>query len=388
MHLHDTIIIGGGMSGLGCAKRLMERKVDDFLLITKDIGGRAVTSADGQVNYGAYYVRKDYTHLIPYIRLKRKIRLRDLCFVHGRLKASIYDVQNLWHLPSLLWLIIIILRVYRRYLRAKKLSETIEQRETIERDALLYRLYTQPAADFIRENGLQFWANKFIDPLVRSTAFINLRESNAFEIISCIFPLLVPSHEFEPMFEPLIAPFFGKIKYDTVTHTESLGTHWVVTTASGKSHHARCVVIALPIEVAKTLVSIPERTNKTVAVYMAHLRGVPRHQWEHPDFVFFPKGKDDIVVARQENGTYLFYSHDPHYDLSRYFRDWEIIAKRHWNPAFHMGSHLISMDRGNGLYVIGDHNLCGMEDSFTTGIFAANRIGERLANQDNRKMLE
>ncbi len=378
MHMYEAIIVGGGTAGLGCARHLTERGVSDFLLLTKDIGGRALTSADGQVNYGAYYVRKDYKHLLPYLRLKRKIRLSNLCFAHGRCKATMFDLRNLRHLPDFLRFTVILLRVFRRYLRAKKRFETAEQIDVIRSDALLSRLYKQSGSDFVHEYGLQFWIKGFFDPLVRSTAFMDLRECNAFEMLACIFPLLTGSYEFEPQFERLIAPFFSAIKHDAVTRVERTARHWVVTTEKGDTYAAKSVVLALPIEVSKTLVPIAERTNAAISVYMMHLRGTPRPHWAHPDFFMFPEGNDDIVIARQQNGTFLFYSRNAHSDVSRYFQSWEVIAKRHWDPAFHMGGHLLRMDRGDGLYVIGDHNLCGMEDSYVTGMFAANRIAGTL----------
>ena len=75
----DTIIIGGGISGLACGRRLQQFN-KDFLIISSDIGGRILTSSDGSVNYGAFFVCSDYNNLLNYVKLKNRIRLRDFCF--------------------------------------------------------------------------------------------------------------------------------------------------------------------------------------------------------------------------------------------------------------------------------------------------------------------
>ena len=63
----DTIIIGAGISGLACARRLQQSD-EDFLVISKDIGGRILISDDGLVNYGAFFVCSDYSNLLKYVK--------------------------------------------------------------------------------------------------------------------------------------------------------------------------------------------------------------------------------------------------------------------------------------------------------------------------------
>ncbi len=73
----ETVIIGGGIAGLACARRLHDSQ-RPFLLITEDVGGRIRVSKDGAVNVGAYYVRSDYTHVNRFVDRGRRIPRRQL----------------------------------------------------------------------------------------------------------------------------------------------------------------------------------------------------------------------------------------------------------------------------------------------------------------------
>jgi predicted NAD/FAD-dependent oxidoreductase len=63
---YETVIVGGGIAGLACARQLYDGG-RSFLLVTEDVGGRIRTSADGTVNLGAYYVRGDYDHVNQFV---------------------------------------------------------------------------------------------------------------------------------------------------------------------------------------------------------------------------------------------------------------------------------------------------------------------------------
>ena len=59
--VEETIIIGGGIAGLACARKLSEENMN-FKLISQDIGGRITTSSNGEINYAAYVVPSYYKH--------------------------------------------------------------------------------------------------------------------------------------------------------------------------------------------------------------------------------------------------------------------------------------------------------------------------------------
>jgi len=62
-------------------------------------------------------------------------------------------------------------------------------------------------------------------------------------------------------------------------------------------------------------------------------------------------------------------------DFDRYFTNWRILDHRHWNPAFHLlGDDLLGCEQAPNLYLIGDHNIVGLEDAYLTGLYAANQI--------------
>ncbi|MDH3301302.1 MAG: hypothetical protein OES24_12420, partial [Acidimicrobiia bacterium] len=52
-----------------------------------------------------------------------------------------------------------------------------------------------------------------------------------------------------------------------------------------------------------------------------------------------------------------------------------IVEHHDWNPAFNLvGDALLDCEQAPNLYLIGDHNICGLEDAFVTGLHAASRI--------------
>jgi len=101
----ETIVIGAGISGLACARRLQQFD-KDFLIISNDIGGRILTSEDGLVNYGAFFVCSDYYNMLNFVKLKYRIKLSDFCF-HDN------DKTYLLFEPKLLFFLLKFIRFFK-----------------------------------------------------------------------------------------------------------------------------------------------------------------------------------------------------------------------------------------------------------------------------------
>jgi transposase InsO family protein len=95
----ETIIVGAGIAGLACARRLDEVQ-HPYLMITENVGGRIRRSGDGAVNLGAYYVRADYRHVAQLVERGRRI---NSLAVRRHDQAGSYTLWNhrlLLHLPQ------------------------------------------------------------------------------------------------------------------------------------------------------------------------------------------------------------------------------------------------------------------------------------------------
>ena len=372
---YEVVIVGGGISGLACARRLTELGRTSFRLITEEIGGRLPTSTDGKVNYGAFYVRSDYRHVLPFVRCTRRMNVRRAMFFHGEDALSFLSWRNLWHLPSLLRFLCFLRRFRREYEQFRRETEAVSQKEALKAHPWLEDLVREPAVELVSRLGIQYWADRFLGNLVRATSFLEIRQISSCYFAAACLPITMRTCEFEFQKSRLYETFLPSIESGSVT---SIGAgaarRWRITTAEGRELEADHVVVATPLDRARKLIPIADPVNPAVSVFMLHVRGGLRPAYRSRCMYFFPPESSNIVMINEPDGTSLFYSKTSTPDLEPYFENHAVIHQRHWDPAFFIGPHVLESDRGEGLYLIGDHSICSLEDAYITGLFAANRI--------------
>lgn len=370
MKEYETIIIGGGIAGLACARRLKERG-KKFLLITMNIGGRICTSQDGKTNYGASWLGSHYHHVSRFVIKGRKIRGLSLHFNGGRVSLCGVIFCHPWQFLKVVWLTKKFFKAYKKFQRR---SEHMSQKEAIESDPYLRDLYFQPAAGFIRKHKIEDFARDLIEPIMYGGTVTRIAEQTAFYFMFLCMLMIISGCEFILDIDKLTEPFKDDIEIDAVTKLSKQNGSYVLQTAQGHEYGARNIVVATEPEVAQKLLDLGE-IKKGTNVYIFHVRGVLKKQFQAGMMKFF--GYDDPIFAISEgaDGTYVVHSLVDSLDLDLYFEKWEIIATKNWRPMFVVkGNILLDAAQGERLWMIGDHNVIGLEDSFITGLYAASQI--------------
>jgi glycine/D-amino acid oxidase-like deaminating enzyme len=362
----SVIIIGGGIAGLACARRLHDAG-HSALLITEDLGGRIRTSTDGAVNIG-------YSHVNRFVdrgpRLKRRPILRGA--EDGSFSRS--DLPLILHLPQTLRFSRLIRQFRRHYEAFKSDCEVMSQAEAIRAEPLLWELYNEPAPDFILRNRIEDIARSHLALYAQGTAFASFESLSAFTLLVVLLPTIVPIFEYSFRFDALMAEFEDSLLFETVTRLTHSSDGYLLHTHGGETFTADNVVVATPIDVSARLLGLDE-IKAPMDAHLFVLRGSLRRPWSRATFSLFPENDDTFAMAQQPDGQILFASASEHPDFSRFFETWEVVDHHHWDPAFQLGgSVLLECEQGPGLYLIGDHNVCTLEDSFITGNYAANRI--------------
>jgi len=368
----DTIIIGAGISGLACARRLHEDN-KDFLLVSKDIGGRILTSEDGTVNYGAFFVCSDYYHVLKFVKLRSRIKLSDFCFHDNDEVYVLFEPKILAYMFQFLKVLRILYRFRKAFRVFRKTSETISQKKAIESDSYLYDLYMKNAADFVKENKIQAGADTYLSKGLYSTTFSAVGEMNAFSFLQFLLPLITPIYTFTFEKEKMIEPFKEKIVIDCVTDIIYKNKRYKIK-SNNNCFYAKNIVLATGIDWSRKFAGI-KQTNKPVSTHMLHVRGIPNNIITRRKYHFFSSPSNVQSIADLEGESYLFYHKHENPPLNNFFKNPQIIAHHFWNPVGTINGHiLIECNRGNNMYLIGDYNVAGLEEAYITGIYAANQI--------------
>ena len=369
-----TIIIGAGIAGLACARRLRDAG-HPFQVISKDVGGRIERSPDGTLNLGAYYVRSDYSHVNQYVQLGRRLdRLAVQRHDAGNGFYRYWDRRLLLHMPQAARFLRLLVDFRRRYNKLKQSTIAAGQADAIRADAALHDLYRQPALDFVLEHRLDELAKLYIEPGIHGTTFTGLREITAFTMLLGALPILVPAYEFTPRLDRLTAGLKDRILADSVTAISAHPGGYRITTEAHGTTVATHVVVATPTAVAKKLLGL-RSTKGSIDAHMFQVAGVLRHPYSRADINLFPAGDHTLAIARQAGGAVLLCSRLRSPDFGRYFAAWRVVAHRHWDPAFHLvGGDLLETEQERNLYLVGDHNIVGLEDAYLTGVHAADRM--------------
>ncbi len=369
---YETIIVGAGISGLACAKKLQEND-KDFLIIGKDIGGRILTSEDGTVNYGAFFVCSDYHNVLQHVTLKSRIKLSDFCFHDGEKTYVLFEPKLIEYCFQFMKTMKLLYRFRKEFRKFRKSSENISQKEAIENNSFLHNLYMQNAADFVKKQNIESGTDAYLSKALYSTTFSKINEMNAFSFLQFLLPLITPIYTFTFEKDEMIEPFQKKVLSSNATDITYNNGQYAVKSEKN-TFHAKNVVLATQIDWSKHFSGV-KKTNKPVDTNMLRIKGTPKKSISRKDFQLFSSPSNVQAIANLKDGTYLFYYKHKRPRLTNYFVNPNVIAHHYWDLVGTINGHsIVESNRGKNLYLIGDYNVAGLEEAYITGIYAANQI--------------
>ncbi len=372
---YDTIIIGAGISGIGCAHKLLENKYNNFKIVSPMIGGRIFESDSKTIEYGAYYVMNIYHNTAPFVKKGRKIIPAQLIFHNKGQSYKFLDKKMLTHFPELVKLLFILRKFKKHNEKLKKSSLYRSQVNCLKNDKYLWELYNKKAKDFVIEKGLKNITYDYMAEVLHGTAFTPIENLNAFTFLHFSLPLIVPVHEF--IFKNKEVTEFLKENYikDEVTGIKRNRNGYELSIKLKSKLYCKNLVIATPPHISKKLLNLKQELRGPISAHMFHLIGEIRDKWNEADNNLFENKNRMLAISHQRDNSYLFYSTGKNPDFNKYFLNYKILKHKYWNPAFNIeNSNLVDFVQGDNLYMIGDNNICGIEQTYIYGMYCANKI--------------
>ncbi len=378
METHSVIIIGGGVAGLMAARTFLDARMEDFCIVSKQIGGRIQCSDDALVNYGAYFVTRRYRQLWPYLKLKRRMYKASFGFVNDTKVHSIQSLRTICYLPQFTRVFRSLLRFDKQFKEFRKRCLYMSQKQALEYDPYLLGLYRDQGSEVLHELRALDAMRNYFDQLGNFIGFTDCANINGFALLQWASEMLLyPLYEFQLDTEKLMRGCKEKLIRDEVTEIHRVDNRQYIITSHKARYSAKHVVIATEPWVARQLVHIDAKSSDLVSTHFKHIVGVPKGIATKKRYLMFPSAGAVKSITRQADGSYLIYSDHDQLDLSKYFEAYQVIHAQDWQPALAISSHeLVDSRQGENLWIAGAINIEGMEDCALSGIYAASQILE------------
>lgn len=372
---YNVIILGAGVSGISCAKKMLENNYNDFKIISSNIGGRIIKSNFDNVSYGAYYIMKNYYYALGLVNKKKRIKLFSILFNKNRKNFKILSKKTLKYLPELIKFIFILLKFKRHLKKFRYNCENQAQVGCLKNDRYLWDLYNIRADLFVQKNNIIGITYEYLAEVLHGTSFTPIKKINAFTFLQFSLPLIIPFFKFDFKKEEINLLLEAYFIEDEVLSVSKENDEYKILTKNKDCYFCKKIVSALPPNISKDIFGFKGELRDPVNVYMFHLKGKIKENLNGGGYNLFDENDKLLTISLEEDGTHLFYSTEEKPDFSKYFYDYSIIKQRFWNPAFNIGgSNLLEFKQDDNLYIIGDNNICGLEDSCIYGIYAGNKI--------------
>lgn len=379
MSVLNTAIIGGGIAGLACARQLHDAG-HSFLLFTDRLGGRMHAGPAPVRNFGAAYITCDYRQVSRFVRRGPRVRRRNVYFPDGDRLVTLFHPRNVRHSRALARLYSLLIPFRFRFNALRAHSPWICQRDLMQADPLLSRYVEEPADEFVRRHGLRELHEVFTHPLIHSTLFVPTEQMSAFYFLACLMPILVPTYlaDFTGTLERLCAGFEQLIRQAEVHSVQPTRGGLYRVQAGDDEWLARSVVLAIPCHNLRRVYPELDEANahgiQEIPICTLHVAGRRRAAYRPGKIVFFRPGEPTTVLLPLADCDLLF-TRTPDPDLSAYYEQHTVLDCVRWKTAIVLsGKTWRCLAPRPNLYTIGDYNICGLEDSFLTGMFAANQI--------------
>lgn len=375
-----AIVIGGGIAGLACARRLYEAGVP-FRLITDRLGGRMFhrPGDSGSINFGATYISEDYERVLPFVKKGIELNVRDVT-VYGGLPGEMKAPSrfgDMWRYHGMQRLMNSLVELRIEFQKFREQARTIPAAKLRYSFPLIDRYSRQCADEFIDELGVHDLSDRFLKHAFRATCFAEQSQTTALLYLGSLLPMLIRVWvaDFTQTYARLTEEFVGSIQVGRVCELTRSGGLWAVSQADGQTAHAENVVIAVPYHNASQFYPIPPPAVVAPA-RVTTVRGRRLERFRDETFTVAADSHVGIdLVWRQHDQTDLVFSAQHSLDLSRFYSDAKTLETVDWKTAVVLSNgNWLPSELEHGVYFAGDYNLCGLEDSFISGECAANQI--------------